>query len=64
MRIHNLISEALFEMGDGNDLDSAAKDELRDDMANATDIVLEVLDLIVDSVDGKHAKVSIRLEEE
>lgn len=64
LRIHNLISEALFEMGDGPDLDSAGKDELREDMANATDIVLEVLDLIVDSVDGKHAKVSIRVEEE
>jgi hypothetical protein len=63
LEIHKLITEALFELSDGPDLDSAGKDELREDMANATDVVLEVLDLVVDSVEDKHAKVSIRIKE-
>lgn len=64
LRIHTLISEALFEMTDGPDLNSTERDELKEDMANATDIVLEVLDLQVDSVEGKYATVKIRLEED
>jgi hypothetical protein len=64
LRIHTLISEAMFEMVDGPDLNTTERDELREDMANATDVILEVLDLTIDSIDGKHAKVSIRLEED
>ena len=64
LRIHTLISEAMFEMVDGPDLSSNDRDELKEDMANAADVLLEVLDLTIDSVDGKHAKVSIRIEED
>lgn len=51
-------------MVDGDDLSGADREELREDMANAADIILEVLDLKIDSVDGKHAKVTLRLEED
>lgn len=64
LRIHTLVSEAMFEMVDGEDLSGADREELREDMANAADIILEVLDLKIDSVDGKHAKVTLRLEED
>lgn len=63
LRIHNLITEALFEMSDGPDLNNEQRDELREDMANATDVILEVLDLKVESVDSKRANVSVLLEE-
>lgn len=64
LRIHTLISEAMFEMTDGPDLNEGERDELREDMANAADVVLEVLDLKVDAVVGNQAKVYIRLEED
>ncbi len=64
LRIHTLMSEAMFEMVDGPDLSGTEREELREDMANAADVLLEVLDLKVDSVDGKHAKVTLRLEED
>lgn len=63
LRIHTLISEALFAMTDGPDLNEAGRDDLREDMANATDMVLEVLQLTVESVEETQAKVSIQLEE-
>lgn len=64
LRIHQLVSEAMFEMVDGDDLSGADREELREDMANAADVLLEVLDLKVDAVVGKQAKVYIRLEED
>jgi hypothetical protein len=64
LRIHTLMSEAMFEMVDGPDLSGTQREELREDMANAADVLLEVLDLKVDSVDGKHAKATLRLEED
>lgn len=64
LRIHTLMSEAMFEMVDGDDLNQTERDELREDMANAADVLLEVLELKVESVGGKHAKVTVRLEED
>ena len=64
LRIHTLMSEAMFEMVDGPDLSGTQREELREDMANAADVLLEVLDLKVDSVDGKYAKTTLRLEED
>lgn len=63
LRIHTLITEAMFEMVDGPDLNEADRDELREDMANAADIVMEVLDIRVKSVEGNHAEATIRLQE-
>jgi hypothetical protein len=64
LRIHTLMSEAMFVMVDGPDLSGTQREELREDMANAADVLLEVLDLKVDSVDGKYAKTTLRLEED
>ena len=59
IRILEIISNLLYDLSDGEDLTPAESDEFREAMGDAAQIILEVIDCEVISVDGDRANVSL-----
>ncbi len=59
IKILEIISNLLYDLSDGEDLTQAESDEFREAMSDAAQIILEVIDCEVISVDGDRANVSL-----
>lgn len=59
IKILDIVANLLYDLSDGEDLTPAESQEFREAMADASEIIINVLDLRVDSVDGDRATVSV-----
>lgn len=59
LKILERISDLLYDLSDGEDMSPAEAQEFREAMADAAEIILEVLDCEVLSVEGDRVHVSL-----